>query len=340
MNHDRTATVPAPGVLGNDVGLGGGARAVSTRRSRHMGPSRCEPTAAIHSSPLLATLASTTSGTTRPVCSAIKTTVTITITNAAPTAANDSYVATTGVQLSVPAPGVLANDNDADGDTLTAVLINGGGNGSLNLLSNGGFTFKSGGGFVGSRTFTYRASDGLASSPTENGHDSRPSTSADTDANPGANSYHPRRPRHRRRRRRRRPPLRRLDPKAHTHADHPVADDPAAIDPLAVDPSSDRFDPAATVARANANAADRAWRVSLGLGKSVGAAGSVERSIADTPRGWPFRCSRQPGYRRWPDIGRWRLHGRWRWAADRRPARHRRRRPRRLDRMGGARFAS
>jgi hypothetical protein len=92
--------------------------------------------------------------------------VRLTVTNSAPIAANDSYSATTGVALSVPGPGVLANDNDPDGDTLTATLIDGGGNGSLDLSSNGGFSFKSGGSFTGARTFTYRASDGIATSAT------------------------------------------------------------------------------------------------------------------------------------------------------------------------------
>jgi hypothetical protein len=92
--------------------------------------------------------------------------VTLTVTNAAPTAADDSYAATTGVTLNVPAPGILANDDDADGDSLTAVSVDDSGPGSLHVSSNGGFTFTSGGSFTGPRTFTYRASDGLASSPT------------------------------------------------------------------------------------------------------------------------------------------------------------------------------
>jgi VCBS repeat-containing protein len=94
-------------------------------------------------------------------------TVNLTVTNPnAPTAANDNYSATTGVRLSVPAAGVLANDSDDDGDALTAILVDGGGNGSLTLNANGSFTFTSGGSFTGSRTFTYRAFDGAASSPT------------------------------------------------------------------------------------------------------------------------------------------------------------------------------
>jgi hypothetical protein len=51
---------------------------------------------------------------------------------------------------------------DADGDGLTAELLDGGGNGSMSFSSNGGFTFKSGGSFTGNRTFHYRVFDGVA----------------------------------------------------------------------------------------------------------------------------------------------------------------------------------
>src|SRR2546427_4283438 len=63
-------------------------------------------------------------------------TVTITVTpvNDAPVAANDdTYTTPEDTQLTVSAPGVLANDTDADGDTLTAVLVSGPSHGTLTL---------------------------------------------------------------------------------------------------------------------------------------------------------------------------------------------------------------
>jgi hypothetical protein len=82
-------------------------------------------------------------------------------TNSPPTAVNDSYNATTGVQLSVAAPGVLGNDTD-DGliQALSAVLVSNVSNGSLSLLSDGSFTYTSDPGFAGDDTFTYDADDG------------------------------------------------------------------------------------------------------------------------------------------------------------------------------------
>ncbi|HYQ71309.1 MAG TPA: Ig-like domain-containing protein, partial [Gammaproteobacteria bacterium] len=82
-------------------------------------------------------------------------------TNTPPTANNDSYNATTGVELVVAAPGVLGNDTD-DGQLvpLTASLLSGPSNGSVNLHPDGSFEYTSGPGFTGNATFTYEANDG------------------------------------------------------------------------------------------------------------------------------------------------------------------------------------
>src|SRR5690606_29372129 len=58
------------------------------------------------------------------------------------------------------APGVLANDTDADGDALTAVLVTGPTNGSLTLNEDGSFTYTPNEDFHGTDSFTYQASDG------------------------------------------------------------------------------------------------------------------------------------------------------------------------------------
>jgi uncharacterized delta-60 repeat protein len=92
------------------------------------------------------------------------TTVTITIApvNDAPVAAGDSYATTQDITLSVPAPGVLANDTDVDGPGLTAVLAAGAVHGTVTLQPNGSFQYVPAPGFSGSDSFTYRASDGAA----------------------------------------------------------------------------------------------------------------------------------------------------------------------------------
>ena len=73
-------------------------------------------------------------------------------------AADDSF---SGLHapLAAAAPGVLANDSDADGDPLTAILVSGPAHGTVALQPNGAFTFTPAAGFSGTDAFTY-ANDG------------------------------------------------------------------------------------------------------------------------------------------------------------------------------------
>jgi hypothetical protein len=87
------------------------------------------------------------------------------VTDARPVANPDSYTWAGGT-LVVPAPGVLNNDTDADGDALTVELDGGGLSGDFDLDEDGGFRYAPGGGFEGSGVIHYRAWDGVKWSPT------------------------------------------------------------------------------------------------------------------------------------------------------------------------------
>ena len=77
-----------------------------------------------------------------------------------PVAIDDAdYEVDAGATLTVAAPGVLANDDDTDGDTLTAQFVGGALNGTLSLASNGGFSYAPNPGFSGEDAFTYRVRD-------------------------------------------------------------------------------------------------------------------------------------------------------------------------------------
>jgi glucose/arabinose dehydrogenase len=84
--------------------------------------------------------------------------------NQPPVAINDSYSVVAGAILNVNPPGVLGNDTDANGNALTAALVNGPGKGTLNLSINGGFTYTPTAGYSGPDSFTYKANDGTADS--------------------------------------------------------------------------------------------------------------------------------------------------------------------------------
>lgn len=58
------------------------------------------------------------------------------------------------------AHGVLANDKDANGDALKAVLVDGPDHGTLKLKADGSFTYTPDGTFIGKETFVYHAFDG------------------------------------------------------------------------------------------------------------------------------------------------------------------------------------
>ncbi|MEQ1845807.1 MAG: ELWxxDGT repeat protein, partial [Nitrospira sp.] len=59
---------------------------------------------------------------------------------------------------------VLTNDRDPEGKPLTAVRVSGPTKGTLTLNANGTFTYRPNAGFIGTDSFTYRASDGLVTS--------------------------------------------------------------------------------------------------------------------------------------------------------------------------------
>jgi uncharacterized repeat protein (TIGR01451 family) len=87
-----------------------------------------------------------------------------------PLARNDSYTATGNVRISVPAPGVLANDSDPDGVgpaiTATAGTFLSAQGGDVNLNADGSFTYNPAPGFEGSDSFTYTLNDNESNTDT------------------------------------------------------------------------------------------------------------------------------------------------------------------------------
>ncbi|MDB5897815.1 MAG: hypothetical protein JWP41_1417 [Ramlibacter sp.] len=86
--------------------------------------------------------------------------------NTAPVSVNDSYATTVGSTLVVGAPGVLANDSDANADRLSASLAVSASHGTVTLSADGSFRYVPVSGYAGTDSFSYRASDGQASGNT------------------------------------------------------------------------------------------------------------------------------------------------------------------------------
>jgi hypothetical protein len=86
--------------------------------------------------------------------------------NRRPVAVTDSYSVEAGRTLMVPAPGVILNDSDPDGDTLTARVTRNVQNGVLTLRVDGSFIYTPNSGYVGPDDFRYVVRDGVQDSNT------------------------------------------------------------------------------------------------------------------------------------------------------------------------------
>ncbi|MCP2029676.1 gliding motility-associated-like protein [Flavobacterium sp. HSC-32F16] len=87
--------------------------------------------------------------------------ITVTAVNDAPVAIKDDYSVNEGATLTVlTVNGVLSNDTDVEGNSLTAILVTGPAHGTLTLNSDGSFTYTHDGSETIKDSFTYKANDG------------------------------------------------------------------------------------------------------------------------------------------------------------------------------------
>lgn len=164
--EDTTLTVGAPGLLGNDTDVDGGALMASVVQAPSSGSVTVNADGSYTYRPV-ADFNGTDSFTYRAYdgqeySAAATVTITVTPVNDAPVAVTDTYSATEDVTLTVNATGVLANDTDIDGNPLTAVIFSSPANGAVTLNSNGSFTYRPALNFNGTDSFVYRAFDGQA----------------------------------------------------------------------------------------------------------------------------------------------------------------------------------
>src|SRR5206468_2449631 len=126
--EDTQLTVSAPGVLANDSDVDGDALSAALVSNPTHGRSEERRVGTVGYMPALnfnGTDSFTYKASDGQAQSDVATvTIAVTPLNDAPLAANDdSYTTPEDTQLTVSAPGVLANDSDADGDALSAALV-------------------------------------------------------------------------------------------------------------------------------------------------------------------------------------------------------------------------
>ncbi|RFM31359.1 Ig-like domain-containing protein, partial [Chitinophaga silvisoli] len=86
--------------------------------------------------------------------------ITVTPVNDSPIPAVDNYSTNEDVTLNIAAPGVLANDTDPDGDSLTVRVVQNPANGTLTLLPDGAFSYVPNANYNGNDYFIYNVCDG------------------------------------------------------------------------------------------------------------------------------------------------------------------------------------
>jgi VCBS repeat-containing protein len=159
----QTITVAAPGVLANDSDVEGSplSAALVTTTSHGRLTFRADGSFTYRSN---ASFDGSDSFTYKASDGSKKSTIaTVTITGLTNSpgfvAQPDSYTTPAGTVLTVAAPGVLVNDLDPDGESLTAVLATPPAHGTLALNADGSFVYTPAPGFVGTDSFIYRAKD-------------------------------------------------------------------------------------------------------------------------------------------------------------------------------------
>ena len=168
--HAVPLDVPVPGVLGNDTDADGDAMTAGSASDPAGGTVALNANGSFRYVPDPGftgtdTFTYTVSDGTGATDTGLVTIVSKVMT-AAPVATDDSYATSEDTPRMVPAPGVLGNDTDADGDTILAGSASDPPNGSVALSPNGAVTYTPDADFSGTDTFTYTVSDGSGGSDT------------------------------------------------------------------------------------------------------------------------------------------------------------------------------
>ena len=156
VNEDASTAITLTG----DVGNGGAVSYVITSNPSHGTLSGVAPNLVYTPNPNYFGPDSFTFKTVYGMASSAEATVSITVdpVNEAPVALDDAAttVRTTPVNITV-----LANDSDADNDTLTVTAVTQGANGTATIINGGtSVSYRAKSGFTGTDTFTYTISDG------------------------------------------------------------------------------------------------------------------------------------------------------------------------------------
>ena len=163
VTEDTALNVTQPGVLANDVDIDGDALSAALENAPAHGDVTVNPNGSFLYTPdqnyngpdSFTYRASDGSLSSAPATVQIN----VTPVNDPPIAVDDVYNTTEDATLIISAPGVLGNDQEVDGDPLTAALASLPAHGSVSFLEDGSFEYTPEHNFDGSDSFTYTALD-------------------------------------------------------------------------------------------------------------------------------------------------------------------------------------
>jgi VCBS repeat-containing protein len=163
-NEDQTLTISVPGVLGNDTDVDGPALSVVNNTQPGHGTVTLNSNGSFTYTPTANYCGPDSFNYTASdgqLTDSATVTINVTCINDPPLAVPDNYSIGQGQTLTVPAPGVLSNDTDADlpNDTLTAAVTIPPSYGTLTFNPNGSFTYKPQAQFFGTDIYTYTITD-------------------------------------------------------------------------------------------------------------------------------------------------------------------------------------
>jgi len=164
MDEDDTLVVAAPGVLENDIGDGLSAILLDTVTLGSLalddvGSFTYTPPENFNGTAQFTYQVSDGTSVSTPALVSI----TVAPVNDAPTTMEDAYATIVDTPLSVPAPGVMSNDEDIDSTVLevnVAAVVHPT-NGTLDIAVDGSFTYTPEAGFIGVDTFSYTVQDDM-----------------------------------------------------------------------------------------------------------------------------------------------------------------------------------
>ena len=159
-SYQTPLVVSAPGVLGNDDTRGGGPLTALLVTGTAYGTLALGDDGSVTYTPASGYFGPDSFTYRAGNLSGFGNTATVRITVAPPlppTAVDDAFSTPFQTPLSVPAPGVLANDHSPGGGPMIVTLVTGVTRGRLELTATGAFSYTPDAGVTGSDSFTYRA---------------------------------------------------------------------------------------------------------------------------------------------------------------------------------------